>query len=307
MNARRILLPVAVVVLTAAAGCGSRVAIEESASGNGSVLLITRDYGSITQSPSRRLSVVKGATAMRQLQATAKVATSYGGRYVTAIEGRSQDLAAGRDWLFYVDGVEAKRGAADTDLHAGQFVQWDLHDWRGLREDKAIVHAFPQPLRAYGVRLTCLAGARPACDTARRKLLAAGVVINGSAARATVTMIVGTAAAIVKSGKLPQLVESPATNGLLASFAKLGDGYELRTVDQHGRAATTLKAGSGLISAAGSGDAITWVVTGVDTRGTENAARRLTARDLNGAFAIATEGDRAVRLPMPGPASGAAP
>jgi hypothetical protein len=308
MNVRRTLPLIAAVLVTAtAAGCGSRVEIVPSTSADGASLLITRDYGSVKQSPPRRLSVTKGTTAMRQLQTTATVKTSYGGRYVTAIDGQSQNLSAGRDWLFYVDGVEAAQGAADTDLHTGQFVQWDLHDWRGLREDKAIVHAFPEPLRAKGVRLTCLTGAGRACEIARDKLRAADVAIDDASAKSAVTMIVGTAAAIVKSGKLPQLVEPPAENGLLASFARRGDVYELRTVDERGRPSASLGTGSGLISAANRGDAITWVVTGVDAHGAENAAQRLTAKDLSGTFAIATDKNRRVPLPYSKPSTGAAP
>ncbi len=294
---RLIPLAAAVALAAAAGGCGSRVVAVETSPETGASLLITRDFGQRVQSSQRVFSVAKGATAMRQLQAVSTVKTSYGGRYVTAIDDQSQDLTAGRDWLFYVDGVEADRGAADTSLRAGQSVQWDLHDWRGLREDKAIVGAFPQPLRRNGVRLTCLSGTRRACQLARRRLAAAGVAVDGKAAQSVIRMIVGTAGAIAKSGELDQLSQPAAGNGLLASILTHGDGFRLRTVDEHGRSATTLGAGGGLVSAANSGKQLIWVVAGVDVDGTESAANRLTTNDLQGAFAVAVEGDRLVRLP----------
>lgn len=308
MTVRRLLpLTAAVALAAAAGGCGSRVVAVESAPETGASLLITRDFGQRVQSPQRVFTVTKGATAMRQLQAVSTVKTSYGGRYVTAIDGQSQDLTAGRDWLFYVDGVEAERGAADTDLRVGQSVQWDLHDWRGLREDKAIVGAFPQPLRRNGVRLTCLPGARRACQTARRRLAAADVAVDDKTVRSAVRVIVGTAASIAESGDLEQLSEPPASNGLLASILKRGDGFQMRTVDEHGRSATTLGAGSGLVSAVNRGKQLIWVVVGVDAGAAESAADRLTTNDLQGAFAVAVEGERLVRLPSQRPSAGAAP
>ena len=52
---------------------------------------------------------------MRFLQRKADVETRYGGRFVNAIEGvRSQtDGGARRDWFYFVNGIEADKGAAE--------------------------------------------------------------------------------------------------------------------------------------------------------------------------------------------------
>ena len=121
-----------VVVSLAASGCGG-----ESGS---ATLWVTRDRG-------RHVLVVAhvpaGLTAMQALDRKAKIETSYGGRFVTAIDGVSS--ATQHDWFYFVDGIQPSRGAAEVRLHDGDVLWWDYRSWRQPNEVQAVVGSFPQP------------------------------------------------------------------------------------------------------------------------------------------------------------------
>jgi hypothetical protein len=132
---------VAVVVL---AGCGS------THTKGSATLWITRDRG---QHVLLLDKVKAGQTAMQALQHAAKVKTSYGGRFVQSIDGVSGDRSARRDWLYFVNGYEADRGAADYTLHPGDVEWWDYRSWNHEIHVPVVVGAFPEPfLHGYAGR-----------------------------------------------------------------------------------------------------------------------------------------------------------
>ena len=114
------------------AGCGGD---EGSAT-----LWVTRDRG---QHVLLATQVPAGLTAMQALERTAKLETSYGGRFVVAVDGLAS--AAQRDWFFYVNGISPSRSAAEVRLHDGDVLWWDYRSWRKPDEQLAVVGAFPQP------------------------------------------------------------------------------------------------------------------------------------------------------------------
>ena len=72
--------------------------------------------------------------------------TRYGGRYVQAIEGVEGDLAAQRDWFWFVNGIEGDRSAAEIRLRPGDVAWWDFRGWAGAAERRpVVVGAFPEP------------------------------------------------------------------------------------------------------------------------------------------------------------------
>jgi uncharacterized protein DUF4430 len=129
-------LAVAVLAVVALAGCGS------SQTKGSATLWITRDRG---QHVLLAHKVKAGQTAMQALQQAAKVKTSYGGRFVQSIDGVSGDRSAGRDWLYFVNGYEADRGAADYKLHPGDVEWWDYRPWKREIHVPVVVGAFPEP------------------------------------------------------------------------------------------------------------------------------------------------------------------
>lgn len=140
----RPLLPLLVLV-AALTGCGG------GGDGGQATLWITRDRGSEVLVEK---SVSAGVTAMQALRSEADVETGYGGRFVQSIEGISGDLGEGRDWFYFVNGVEADRGAAEYRLRPGDVLWWDYRSWSGddMRVP-VVVGAFPEPfLSGYGGR-----------------------------------------------------------------------------------------------------------------------------------------------------------
>jgi hypothetical protein len=129
-------LAAAALAVAALAGCGS------SQTKGRATLWITRDRGSHVLLVDK---VKAGQTAMQALQHAAKVKTSYGGRFVQAIDGVSGSAADRRDWFYFVNGYEADRGAADYTLHPGDVEWWDYRSWKHAIHVPVVVGAFPEP------------------------------------------------------------------------------------------------------------------------------------------------------------------
>jgi hypothetical protein len=96
--------------------------------------------------------VPAGLTALQALERKADVDTSYGGRFVDAIEGiRSRPQ---HDWFYYVNGIAPSRGAGEYRLHRGDVEWWDFTSWKRPNEFPAVVGAFPEPfLHGFGGRV----------------------------------------------------------------------------------------------------------------------------------------------------------
>ena len=131
---RLLLLPLLVAALS---GCGG------GGEDGQATLWITRDRGAEVLVEK---SVSAGMTAMQALRSEADVETGYGGRFVQSIEGISGDVGAHRDWFYFVNGVEADRGAAEYRLRSGDVLWWDYRTWSGddMRVP-VVVGAFPEP------------------------------------------------------------------------------------------------------------------------------------------------------------------
>jgi Domain of unknown function (DUF4430) len=119
------------------AGCGG------SGNGGEATLWVTSDRGTEVLVET---SVPSGVTAMQALRSEADVETSYGGRFVQSVEGIAGDAGARRDWFYFVNGVEADRGAAEYRLRPGDVLWWDYRTWSGddMRQP-VVVGAFPEP------------------------------------------------------------------------------------------------------------------------------------------------------------------
>jgi hypothetical protein len=303
----RLLLPVLLAALVGGCGVGSG----EDTGGVGATIVVTRDFGAQSLKRADVRSVPAGETVMRALQRQYDVGTRYGGGFVQSIEGLSAGREQGRpvDWFFYVNGIESEEGAAARELHDGDHVWWDHHDWGTTMRVPAVVGAFPAPFtrgiegKRFPVRIDCAPSARRECDEVRERLKAAGI---SGLATASIGQNGGLEVLRVVVGTWPEVRRDPAAaqieKGVQASGVYAGidaAGKELTLLDARGDARRTLGAGSGLVAATVFGEqAPAWIVTGTDAAGVAAAAGALTEDVLEGHFAVAVAEGRPIPLPV---------
>lgn len=305
----RVVLAAGLAVLFAGCGVGAGDDV------GGVSLVVTRDFGraDLKGSPAG-VAAPGGETAMRALQRSFDVKTRYGGGFVQSIDGVAGGRRGGRpfDWFYYVNGVEAPRGAASTELHRGDVVWWDHHDWGAANRIPAIVGAFPEPFD-HGIdgerlpaRIECAEGAEEACGMVQEKLGDVGA-IAGEAALATrggeglLRVVVGLWPEVRTDFTLRLIAKGPGASGVYAVPSE--DGRTIDVLDPRGQVVRTLGPGTGLIAASATeNEPPVWMVTGTDEAGLEMAARSLTTDALRGKFAVALRDDRPIPLPQVGPA-----
>ena len=178
---------VAAAAVALLAGCGG------GAGSGKATLWVTRDEG-------RQVLLVRtvpaGETAMQALDRSVKLSTRYGGRFVQSIDGVSGSIGSRHDWFYFVNGIEADRGAAEYRLHPGDVEWWDYRDWGEVGESvPAVVGAFPEPfLHGYGgkvhptdVAYTHRRSARQRCGSRRKSTHAGSSVRTELSTTATST------------------------------------------------------------------------------------------------------------------------
>lgn len=275
-------------------------------------LTVTRDFGRHLLSSSGQLKAADGETVMSLLRAHDTVSTASRGHIVEGIDALSSGVHAGhrQNWFYYVNGVEAPKGASVTGVSPGDHVWWDLHDWSQAEQVPAVVGSFPEPFlngiegKRWPVKVECSSASGHACRTVIARLRALGVpaavaaIGSGSAPETLRVMVApfgGLEAALADS-----LERGPRENGIYARFS--AHGRDLALLDEDGAVARTLTAGAGLIAATRQGEeAPTWVITGTDEAGVELAARSLDRATLEHRFAVALTPGVAVALPDSSP------
>lgn len=307
----------------AAAGCGLG-----PGSGVGSVeLTVTREFGTVPMLE-RSLEASESDTVMRLLEGNVDVSTRYGGGYVHAIEGIAEAQRGGSpyDWFYYVNGVLAPIGAADTSVEGGERVWWDYHDWKATETIPAVVGSWPAPFaggyegRKRPTALECEGGGA-ACARVRAALEGAGAEVLGGASEArgkaggeaaeggggakapagAIRVLVGPWARLRSDPVAATLESGPAVSGVFARFEPApGGGYRLRALDEEGDHARLFRYGAGLVAATRhlEGPPV-WVITGTTPAAVGDAARLLTAAKLRDHYAVASEGGKATPLPVP--------
>jgi hypothetical protein len=229
-----------------------------------------------------------------------KVATKYGGGFVQSIGGISGGQEVGGDpvdWFYYVNGVEAPKGAAATSVHPGDHVWWDLHDWSQTDDVPAVVGSFPEPFlnglegKRLPVRVECAAAQSDPCRTVRARLRAVGVpaavaAIGSGAEPHALQVVVGQWTAVHGDPSVQSIERGPRSSGVYARFA--ANGQTLTLLDGGGHTTGTLTAGAGLIAATKDVEgAVVWIVTGTDEAGVRRAAGAFDASSLQNRFALA--------------------
>jgi Domain of unknown function (DUF4430) len=272
-------------------------------------LLVTRDFGAQALGLERAPHVAGQETVMGLLLRNHHVDTRYGGAFVQAIDGLGGGQEGGHpvDWFYYVNGVEAPKGAAATNVNAGDRIWWDHHDWSVTNDVPAVVGSFPEPFldgvegKRLPVRIECAEVEGFPCHAVVERLRALGVPAAiaglGSAGEiASIRVLVAPWSKIAGDPTAGSISRGPRASGVYATFSR--DGASLTLLDEDGAPVRTLGAGAGLIAAAKQGDyAPVWVVTGTDAAGVQDAAADFAAGQLDQRFAIAVTGGQSIALP----------
>src|SRR3954469_4115085 len=238
---RRAAAALPLVAVLTLAGCG--LGAGEKIKGGGAQLDVTRNFGQKQLFSTSVPDIRKDETVMRFLESRRAVKTSYGGKFVTTIDGLKSSTGSGRsDWFYFVNGIEASVGAADKTLSPGDVVQWDYRRWDATMHIPAIVGAYPEPFvrgaggKRFPVRVECSAPSSPACKTVQQRLSDEGAVVSlgvlgGSAGPKTLRVVVAPWAALrALGGAVGSLTRGPAASGVFARFAR--DGNSLTLLDQ---------------------------------------------------------------------------
>jgi hypothetical protein len=213
----------------ALAGCGLGAGPAPSAV----KLVVTRDFGAQALPGGRQLKVKGQETMMSLLTRNYSVTTRFSGGFVQSIDGLSGGQEAGQpvDWFYYVNGVQAKVGAAATTVQPGDHIWWDRHDWSQTQEVPAVVGSFPEPFlnglagKRLPVRIECDDVAGHACQTIAAHLRAAGVpaaiAASGSISGPhTLRVLVGAWARVAGDPAAQAIARGPRSSGVYAAAAR---------------------------------------------------------------------------------------
>jgi hypothetical protein len=290
------------------AGCGLGAGSKPSAVS----LLVTSRFGADVIHASGPLKLEGQETAMSLLQRNYRVDTGDGGGFVESVDGFAGGHEAGQpvDWFYYVNGVEARKGADATTVRSGDRIWWDRHDWSQTEGVPAVVGSFPEPFlhgiegKRLAVRVECASLAGSACRTVAARLRGVGVSsVTGPIAStvdpSVLSVLVAPWASIGNRLGAQGLEHGPRASGVYARFS--AEGGRLSLLDQEGRTVQTVGAGAGLIAATRQGEsAPVWLVTGTDGAGVEHAAQAFEESTLEDRFAVALTATGAVPLPDTG-------
>ena len=157
-----------VLTALAVAACGTSLAKAPSGP-RAATVTITRDFGQRTLSAAR---AAPGQSALMALRRVSHVSTSYGGRFVRAIDGLAGDQSQGMAWLYFVNGIQANAGSADYTLHPGDREWWDYRYWNDLIQVPVAIGAWPEPfVHGYGGTRPAVSVSGPACAAPIRSAL----------------------------------------------------------------------------------------------------------------------------------------
>ncbi|MFZ0089344.1 MAG: DUF4430 domain-containing protein [Solirubrobacteraceae bacterium] len=304
LRARTALVVVAVALACAGCGLGAGPGTSDVS------LTVTRGFGARQVKVLTEKHVPGAETVMRMLQRSFTVSTRYGGGFVQSIDGLAPS-GDGADWFYYVNGIQAPKGAAATAVHAGDHIWWDLHDWSATQSIPAVVGSYPEPFvngvggKRFPVTVECASDVGAACNRVTAALNAVHVpaapqLLGTGSGPDTLGVVVGTWREIQSDVAAALVAHGPGASGVYARFAGR-DGDSLQLLDPHGHAARTLGAGAGLVAATAGPSAVpTWMVTGTDVAGVNAAAAAFTPQALHNHFALALDGTARLPVPVPG-------
>jgi hypothetical protein len=306
MGVRSAVTAIAVALTVAAvAGCG----LGPGPGTSNVSLKVTRNFGTRSVGSVIKPRVPGSETVMRMLERSFSVGTRYGGGFVESIDGHSGSSNR-LDWFYYVNGVQASVGAAQTAVHKGDRIWWDLHDWSATDSIPAVVGSFPEPFahgtggRRLPTVIECSSDVSSACNRVSAELHSVGVPVASQAPGTgsgtdSLSVLIGTWKDVRSSVAAALLQQGPSASGVYAEFASGGAALEL--LDPRGHVIRTLGRGAGLVAATSDSSAEpTWIISGTDPAGVSAAAAAVTPGGLDDHFAVAVAGGSELPVPLDG-------
>ena len=121
---------------------------ESRHAGGKAMVIVSLNYGAKTI---LKKEVKAGESAIEALKSVANVSTSYGGSFVSGINGIYGNENRKMAWFYYINGMLSNVGASKYILHNGDVMRWDYHFWG----DNLVIYGelgdFPEPLvHGYG-------------------------------------------------------------------------------------------------------------------------------------------------------------
>lgn len=289
----------------AAAGCG----LGAGASVGGAELRVTREFGTHPVAD-QAVDANESSTVMRVLEGAADIETRYGGAYVKSIDGIEEAERGGApyDWFYFVDGIEAPVGAADSPVGGGERIWWDYRNWSATDHVAAVVGQWPAPFvggyegHRHPVVVECRGGAG-ACGTVEGALEGEGVELASGSPKGAIRVLVGPWAQLRAEPAAAALEGGPAESGVYADFREEGTArWRLVGLNESGDAARSFGPDAGLLAATRhyEGPPV-WLVTGGTGAGVQAAAELLDSGDLRDHYAVASEDGRETPLPLRSP------
>ncbi len=299
-------------VLAAAPGCGLGAG---QATDGDATLTVTRGYGAEQLLETTQSDPAASETVIRMLDRDAEIETRYSGGFVQSINGIDGEVEAGRsfDWFFFVNGIESSIGAAEAEVRGGDRIWWDYRDWSDALRTPAVVGSWPEPFlqqSATGdrqaVEIECF-GPRDPCARVRDRLEAAGVTASvvttaDGAGPPVLRLLVGTWGQVRSDPLAAEIERGPQFSGVFARFGAREGGWSLELLDAQASVSRRYQSGAGLVAAMREGDQPpTWLVTGVDRAGVEEAVALLDSADLRDRYAVAGHAGRESSVPAGAP------
>jgi hypothetical protein len=274
--------------------------------------LVTRDFGATVLHRSGVLHASSGETALSLLGSSYPIVAREGGDGVQSIAGlvggqQAAESGGAAEWIYYVNGVQATKGPAKTNVLPGDHIWWDLHYAGQSEASAAVVGSFPEPFvngfegRRLPVRVECTPESQDACQAVTARLRSFGVVaavaaVGSGGAPETLRVIVGIWARIGGELATQTISSGPRASGVYARFSATGQALTL--LDAQAAPVRTLHGDAGLVAATrGVKEAPVWVITGTDVAGVDLAAHAFNRATLEDHFAVALEAGGAIALP----------
>jgi hypothetical protein len=299
-------------------GCSGSPPVEKAGTTDVRIL-ISRNFGQELMLD-KTINIQSGQDALQILKVAAEVDTSYGGGFVSSINGIASQyggIKSGRqDWFFYINGLMSNIGAVDYILHGGDVELWDFHEWSFHQFTPAVTACFPEPfLHGFGedVRPTvivCGSDFQNIADRLMKKLKDSGVQEIGIENAAGLTHENKESSNIILLNTFGDslIMELNKEWKRLGFWAYFEDG-QLVLLDSRGQISVSLGNNSGLIQATqnpwnpdgiGASENTVWVITGTDIKGVKLAAEALLdSGETEGSFAAAVSEGKIFRLPLP--------